>query len=61
MTIRGGGSTAIYTAYTITLFTVLTLFYNVFAAYLHCLNSSMYAYIHCLGRLKCYWNGLMCF
>ena len=46
MTIRGGGSTAIYTAYTITLFTVLTLFYNVFAA-LHCLNSSMYAYINC--------------
>ena len=26
---------------------------------LHFLISSIYAYIHCSGRLECYWNGLM--
>ena len=37
MTVRDGGSTALYTAYTI---------YAVQTA-LHCLNSSMNAYIYC--------------
>ena len=56
--IRNGGTTTAYTVYTVlislhcvdTVYTVLTLFDNVFTVYtiqtaLHCLNSSMYAYI----------------
>ena len=31
--------------------------YNIQTA-LHCVNSSMYAYLYCKERLKRYWNGL---
>ena len=43
-------------------YTLLTLFKPLimFNA-LHCLNSSIYAYIYCKGRLERYWNVLMNF
>ena len=53
--IRDGGNTALYPALLLTLltwFTLFTLVYTVDKFYtiqtvLHCLNSSMYAYIYC--------------
>ena len=46
----------------LTLLTLLTLFslFTIQTAF-HCSNSSMYAYIYCLGRLERYWKGLMSF
>ena len=54
-TSRDGGSTALYTIYTVyTVYTVYTAYtvYTVYTVYtiqtaLHCLNSSMFAYIYC--------------
>ena len=56
-TIRDGGSTALYTVYIVfTVNTVNTVF-TVQTA-LHCLNSSMLAYIQCpAGRVFQYWVG----
>ena len=47
-TIRDGGSTALYTAYTVTL---LNTVYTIQTA-LHCLNTSMFAYIQLLGKVR---------
>ena len=52
-TIRDGRSTALYRYAAKTVYTVQTDS--------HCLNSSMYAYLYCYGRLERYWNGLMGF
>ena len=46
--IRDGGSTALYTAYTVTL---LNTVYTIQTA-LHCLNTSMFAYIQLLGKVR---------
>ena len=52
-------STALYTVYTV--YTVATRFqkfhfYQIWAA-VHCLNSSMHAYIYCWRRFELYWKG----
>ena len=54
-TIRDGGSPALLTVYTV--YTVYIV--NTIQTAFHCLNSSMYAYIYCEGRLERGWNGLM--
>ena len=63
--IRDGGSTALYTALTIyfvnTDYNIETCLLLLLLYTAKTLNSSMYAYIYCYGRLECYWNGQMGF